>query len=88
MARNEESVFVHTFITVDRYPDPHPIKGIMTMRRIGNDQLARQIGLSPQRTSRVLNGYDNASEKFMEDCSQVLDMPIGELFRPLGRHGF
>ena len=68
-------------------PIPQPAKGIITMRRIGNAQLARQIGLSPQRTSRILNGYDNASERFMDACSQTLDMPIDELLRPEGRNG-
>jgi hypothetical protein len=45
----------------------------------------RQLKLSPQWTSRIVNGWANASEGFMEACSQALDMPIGELF---GRHGF
>ena len=75
-------------ILTDPSPAPQPAIGIIAMRKIGNAQLAKKIHYSPQRTSRVLNGYDTASERFMEACSQALDMPIEELFRPGGRDGF
>jgi hypothetical protein len=60
----------------------------MALPRIGKTQLAQQLKLSPQWTSRIVNGWANASERFMDACSQALDMPTGELFRPGGRNGF
>jgi hypothetical protein len=46
------------------------------------------IDRSPQWTCTIINGWEDASEAFMEACSQALDMPIGELFRSGGRNGF
>jgi transcriptional regulator with XRE-family HTH domain len=72
----------------DKLPHPQPPNGVTALRRPVNAQLARRIQNSPQRTSRVLNGYDNASERFMDACAQALDMPIDQLFRPEGRNGY
>jgi hypothetical protein len=72
----------------DGLPIPQPAKAIMAGRRYGNDKLARNISKSPQRTSRVINGYVNASDAFMKAVSQALDRPVEDLFRPGGRHGF
>lgn len=71
-----------------RLPIPQPAKGIMAMRRYGNARLAREIRYSAQRVSRVLNGYDKASQQFMERTSKALNLPIEELFRPGGRNGY
>jgi transcriptional regulator with XRE-family HTH domain len=58
------------------------------MRRYTNLRLAREIHYSVQRVSRVLNGYDKASQTFMDACSKALDLPIDELFRTGGRNGY
>jgi hypothetical protein len=59
----------------------------MALPRIGKTQLAQQLKLSPQWTSRIVNGWANATQPFTEACSQALDMPIDELFRPGGHQG-
>jgi hypothetical protein len=74
--------------STDPYPAPQPARGVMAMRRYTNLRLAREIHYSVQRVSRVLNGYDKASQPFMEDTSRGLDLSIEELFRPGGRDGF
>ena len=71
----------------DKLPNPQPPNGVTALRRLVNAQLARRIQNSPQQTSRILSGHDNASDAFMEACSQALDEPIGELFRPGGHQG-
>jgi len=75
-------------LQIDKRPKPQPIKGILVNRSISQQQFARMIDRSPQWTCTIINGWEDASETFMEVCSQVLDMPIGELFRRGGRDGF
>jgi hypothetical protein len=70
---------IHQTEPTDRLPDPQPLDRHPALSR---------IGLSPQRTSRVINRHDNASEALMEACSQLFDMPIDELFNRGGRDGF
>ena len=72
----------------DRRPDPQPIKGVRVLRGITNQQLARMIGRSPTWTCTVLNGWEQASEAFMQDAAEALGVPLDDLFRPGGRDGF
>jgi hypothetical protein len=59
----------------------------MALCRYGNAKLAHEIGYSAQRTSRLLNGYENVPVKFMDAVSETLGLPVEELFRPEGHHG-
>jgi hypothetical protein len=79
---------IHQSAPFDRDPDPQPLDGHPALPRIGNTQLARQVKLSRQWTSRIVNAWVNASEAFMDTASKALGMPIDELFRPWGCNGF
>jgi transcriptional regulator with XRE-family HTH domain len=52
------------------------------MRRISQRQLARDIGITYQWLSMVLNGHVKASPALRGAIAGRLNMPADELFRP------
>lgn len=68
-------------MTCSCFVDPQPAKMVLVARRIHQTQVARDLGLSQQWVSDVLNSRRPAPELFRRRLTAYLGLPESELFR-------
>jgi hypothetical protein len=61
-------------------PEPHPVVGVLEMRRRSITGLAKETDYSAHHMNRVLLGYMPASTALREAVSRALGLPESELF--------
>lgn len=62
-------------------PEPQPAKAVITMRRLRQSDLARQLGVSATFLGLVLNGRVAPSPRIRTGLSLLLELPEEALFR-------
>lgn len=66
------------------HPRPnHPIRGVLHQRRISFAQFGKAIGYSRASVNQIVNGHQHVTKRFARNASEVLGLPIEELFDDL-----
>lgn len=59
---------------------PHPIKGLLVMRRITQEQFAAMTNYSQEYISQVHNGHKPVTKEYAAAASFALQVPPSKLF--------
>jgi hypothetical protein len=61
-------------------PRPHPIRGVLAMRRTTIRAFGAEVGCNPNTLGRVVNGHIPAWPALRRRCAERLGLPERELF--------
>ncbi len=66
-------------------PRPHPVKGVLALRRITNRQIAIALAMSEIDVGRLINARQKATPRFRATVARLLREPESSLFRDEGK---